>query len=90
MYMPTTGKISEENLIFMTMKKTSAQIGKQRTLFQPMLTAANMSTGANTLMGGKNKNTILLTSKCMRADNKMFVKSRIVLTFTMKKIEGSL
>ena len=57
-YMHIIGKILEESLIFMTMKKTNAHNGRLRILYKPMLMDASMNTDVNTLMVGKNKNTI--------------------------------
>ena len=79
-FMLTIGKTLGGNLMFMIMKKTSARIGKQKTLFQHMQMVARMSIDVNILTDGRNKNIILLTIKCTHADNKKFVQSLIVLT----------
>jgi hypothetical protein len=52
------GKISEENLTSLTMRKNSVHNGKLRTSFKPMLMVAKMNTDVSFLMDGKNKNII--------------------------------
>jgi hypothetical protein len=52
------GKILEENLTFLTMRKNSVLNGKLRTSFKPMLMVAKMNIDVSFLMDGKNKNII--------------------------------
>lgn len=47
---------------------------------------ASMSIDANILMDGRNKNTILLTIKCMPADKLNNAKNLTVLIFIQNKI----
>lgn len=49
------GRISEENLISLTMRKNNVPNGRQRILSRLMLMDANMSTDASFLTDGKNK-----------------------------------
>jgi len=52
-----TGKILEESLIYLNMKRNNVLNGKLRTSSKHMPMAANMSIDASTAMVGRNKNT---------------------------------
>ena len=82
-YMLTIGKISGENLIFLTMKGSNARNGKLSTLFKLMQMAAKMSTGASFLTDGRSKNIIPLTIRFMLAGKDSIAKSLTVLTTTV-------
>ena len=84
------GKISEENLMFLIMKRNNALNGKLRTSFKLMQMVANMSTDASFLMDGKNKSITLSTIRCMLADRLNNVKNHIARTTTQKTTEDSL
>jgi hypothetical protein len=86
---PTTGKISGGNLIFLTMRGSSARNGRRSTLCKHMRMAARMSTGASSLMGGRSKSIILLTIRSMLADKGLIVKSLTVPTTTVRQIGGT-
>jgi hypothetical protein len=72
--MPIIGKILEGNHTFLSMKKNNVLNGKLKISYKPTLMDvrmnidANTDIDANTAMDGKNKNTTLLTIKCMHAD----------------------
>ena len=90
MFTPIIGKISEENPMFLTMKKSNVPNGKQRTLSKHMLMDANMSTDVSSLMDGKSKNTIHLIIRCMHAVKLNSVKNHIAPTTTQNLTEDSL
>ena len=84
-----TGKISEENHIFLIMKKNNVLNGKQRILFKHMQMVVNMNIDVNFLMAGKNKNIILSITKCMHVDRLNSVKNHIARTTTQNKIKDN-
>jgi len=53
-----TGRIFEENPIFLTMKRNNVLNGKLKTLFRLMLMAASMNIDVNFHMVGKSRNII--------------------------------
>lgn len=55
---PIIGKILEGSLIFLITKKNNAPNGRLRTLFRHTQMDVSMNTDVNSLMVGKNKNTI--------------------------------
>lgn len=58
-FMLITGRISEESLMSLSTKESSARSGKQKILFKLMQMAVEMNTDVNFLMAGKNKSIIL-------------------------------
>ena len=92
-FMHITGKISEGNLIYLSMNVNSALNGKPSILFKPMQTDAAMNIGANIPMDGKSKNIILTTTRCTLAGKESPVQNLTVLTFTRtltKEIQSAL
>jgi hypothetical protein len=83
--MPTTGRTSEENLTYMSMRKNSVPLGKLRTSFRLMLMVANKNTDAPIPMDGKSKSTTLKIIKCMLVDSKTLVLNLTVLITTLIK-----
>ena len=81
------GKISEGNLTSLNMIRSSALLGKLKTLSRHMQMDASMSTDVLTPTDGKNKSTILQTIRCMLVDNQRLVPSLIVHIFIRKRIE---
>jgi hypothetical protein len=86
--MLTTGKTSEENLIPLNMKGSSARSGKLRILFKRMLTDVGTNIDANSRMAGRNKNIIRTTIKCMLVGKVSPARSITVLISTQIKIKG--
>lgn len=58
-FMLITGRISEENLMPLSTKESSARSGKPKILFKLMQMAVEMNTDVNFLMAGRNKSIIL-------------------------------
>ena len=83
------GKILEESLMFLNMKRSNVHHGKLRTLSKHMQMDVKMSTDANILMVGKNKNIILIIIKCIVVELEIIAKSIIVLITILKKIEDN-
>ena len=85
-----TGRISEENLMSLSTKESSARNGKPKILFRRMQMVVAMNTDVNFLMAGRNKSIILTTIRCTLADRVNLALNHTVLTFTPTKIRGCL
>jgi hypothetical protein len=72
-FTPIIGKISDGNLMSLTMKKSNAPNGKPKTSYRLMQMVASMNIDASSHMVGKNKSIILLTTKCMLVDKEINV-----------------
>ena len=81
------GKTSEENLTFLNMRKNNVLLGKLRISYKHMQMDASMNTDAHTHTDGKNKNTTLKITKCMRVDYKTLAPNLIVPIITQIKID---
>jgi hypothetical protein len=86
-FMLITGRISEENLMPLSTKESSARSGKPKILFKLMQMAVEMNTDVNFLMAGRNKSIILLTIRCMHVDKENLARNHTALTFTLTKIK---
>lgn len=85
----TTGKTSEENLIFTSTVKTSADTGRQRKTPRPTRMAANLSTVAAVATVGKNRSTIPQTSACKNVvDLKMISAAKRTVPISTQRKKG--
>lgn len=87
--MLTIGKTLEGNINYLNMKRSSVLNGKQRISSKLMQMDARMNIDANIHTAGKNKNIILLTIRCMLADNKIPVISLTVHIIILRLIEDN-
>lgn len=62
-FMHTIGKITEENLQFLTIQKICVKTGTQRDLSHHIKMGAKMNIDALIVMVGRNKSFILIISK---------------------------
>jgi len=88
--MPTTGKISEESQVSLTITLlTSVRIGKQAPSSVNMKKVASYKQVAQSAMGGKSKSTTHWFIRQSLARRKSVMHLMSVLTITLRAIRGS-
>lgn len=83
-FMHTIGKTSEENLIYIIMTRSNANIGRSKTLFPHIQKVVFLSTVVSTLMVGKNKNIIHQITKFIYAKTMRNARKNTALISIMK------
>ena len=89
MSMRITGKISEENLICITMLSSNAATGLPKSLWITIEMVAKMSTDASTHTDGRNLSIILKTSNLINVKMEKSVQSLTVPIIIQNKISDN-